>query len=373
MSNTWHHISDLAQQALAEAEIRTEFPEIRGLQTGVPEIDEKMSPALDAGRLVVIAGESGRGKTAMAAQFAAAFAHQVPVLWLSLEDDKIDATRRLLANLARVPVSGLRNGFKLGSVPNAVRTGVDTVSDMPLFIQSETDHVMGIARTTATWVAKHGAKGPIRGVLIVDQLSHILPMPYDKDLNAELERKGLPVPPRQTDNDVKVLEWQIAVLREIAVRLNMLVVVLHQLNQVRDDDGRPSMSSVRGSQGIVHKADLVVIPYRPRTIANPFSGPGQPKTVEAEQDAAELICVKGRVVSAGWSVKLRFDGAHQRFVSPNEAPTPDGHAPAYEAPEAFSDRAMEGAKRLADLRAKLELQRSIERRTAGELEKGTEQ
>lgn len=359
------HISVLVDHAVAEAELRTEYPDIRGLHTGVDEVDERLSPVLEAGRLIVMAGESGRGKTALATQWAVAFAHQVPVLWMCLEDDTVDATRRALANVGRVPVSGLRSGFRIGTVPEGVYDGARALSELPLWVEGQTDNVMGIARRTMRWAKSHAPAGHIRGVLIVDQLSHILPMPYSQELNAELERKGLPTPPRQNDLEHKIFEWQVAVLREVAVRLQMLVVVLHQLNDARDDAGRPNESSIRSSRGIVHKADAVVIPWRPRTIENPFPGPGQPARIPAPEDAAELIGVKGRTVPQ-FVAQLRWDGAHQRFASPSEA-IDESNAQPYAPPAQFTERALEGAKKLADLRTRLELQRSLDRQPAGEL------
>ena len=363
---SWSHISSLAEQAIAEAEIRTEYPEIRGLSTGIAEVDERLSPALEAGRMIVIAGESGKGKTALAAQLAVAFAHQVPVLWMSLEDSEVDATRRALANASRLPVSGFRSGFRIGSVPDSARAGAEILSNLPLYISGETADVVGLAQRTGQWIAENGINGPLRGVLIIDQLSHLLMTPPDPDLEDRMKKRGLPLPPRARDAEHKVLEWQVAIIREIAVRFQMCVILLHQLNQVRDDSGRPTESSIRGSQGIVHKSDAVLIPWRPKKIGNPFAGPGQPTTMKAGDDDAEIICVKGRVVPQ-FVVKVRWDGAHQRFCSPSE--TVDQQR-AYEAPEGFSDRALEGVQKLADLRAKLERQRMIERRTAGEITTG---
>lgn len=351
---TWISAGELAGHAIAEAEVRTEFPEIRGLHTGIASVDEKLSPALEAGRLIVIAGESGRGKTALAAQLALGFAHQVPVLLASLEDDAVDSVRRVIANAARVPVSGLRSGFRSGSVPQSARAGAELLAGLPFDIDSTPCDVTELARRAHQWVGERGnTAGPLRGVLIVDQLSHLLATPYDADIARRFEEKGLPVPPKPRDSEHIVLEWQTAWMREIAVRLGLCVVLLHQLNDIRDDGGRPNASSVRGSRGIVHKADAVLIPWRPRTMANPFAGPGDPKTIPAPEDAAELICIKGRSIADGWSVKLRWDGAHQRFAEP------DDQAAAYAAPAGFTPRALEGAGKLAALRATLAAQRAI--------------
>jgi hypothetical protein len=346
----WTPAGVLARQALAEAEIRTEFPEMGGLRTGVESIDAHLRPILEPGRLIVVAAESGRGKSAFAAQLAVAFAHQVPVLWASLEDDGVDVVRRAIANVGRTSVGALRTGYHSGSVPQAARDAVDAIEALPLDVIETTGDAIDLAFTARRWAkANEAVQGPLGGVLIVDQLSHIAPSNPTQDMEEYLARQGLPVPPRLRDGDVKQLEWQVNVLREVGRKLNLLVVVLHQLNGVRGEDGRPSMASVRGSQGIVHKADALLVPWRPTKVVNPFAGgPGEPATVAAPEWAAELLCLKGRSIASGWTVPLAWDGIHQRLAEVSEELT---RPAAYAAPEAPSERQLEGTRRLAALRA----------------------
>lgn len=349
----WTPLGVLARAAAEESRLRTEYP-VSGLSTGVDSIDEVLRPSLEPGRLIVIAGESGRGKTALAAQLAVAFAHQVPVAWWSLEDDAVDAARRTLANVARVPVSGLRQGFRVGSVPDAVDTGVALLEQLPIDVVDAHTDVLGLGATARRWCEARGASGPFGGVLIVDQLSHIADTaPTPKTLRT-LQAAGLPVPPGPRELEHHVLDWKTGMLREIATRLHLLVVLLHQLNQVREDDGRPSERSVRGSQGVVHKADALIVPWRPRTIANPFAGgPGVPDRIPAPEDAAELICLKSRASASGWTVPLRWDGTHQRFAEAQEQDLTS----AFSGPAAPGEQATEGALLLADLRSRLQAQR----------------
>lgn len=341
----WTQVGTLAAQALAEAQIRTEHPDLQGLSTGITSVDAKLADALEPGRLIVIAGESGRGKSVMAAQLAVAFAHQVPVLWASLEDGGVDATRRALANVARTPVSALRGGYRTGSIPSSAFDAQRTLEELPLHLLENTTDVVALAWTVSKWWRSQEVTGPLGGVVIIDQLSHILPTAVTPEVEERLERAGFPTPPRRGALETAILEWQVHVLRVVAVKLGITVVLLHQLNEKRDEGTkRPTMDSVRGSRGITHKADALLVVWRPQKIADPWAAPGQPSTVDAPEDQAELICLKGRTVPQ-FSVKLRFDGSHQRFAEADE--NLDG---AYQAPTAPSPSALEGAQRLAALR-----------------------
>jgi replicative DNA helicase len=341
----WTPVGTLAAHALAEAAIRTEHPDLRGLSTGLDTVDEKLSDALEPGRLIVVAGESGRGKSVLAAQLAVAFAHQVPVLWASLEDGGVDAVRRALANVARTPVSALRNGYRTGAVPAAAFDAQRALDELPLDLLDATGDVVDLAWTIGSWWRSQVATGPLGGVVIIDQLSHILPTSLEADVEERLARAGFPLPPRRGAREDQVLEWQVHVLRAMAEKLRLTVVLLHQLNDKRDEASkRPTMESIRGSRGITHKADALLVVWRPQKVENPWAGPGQPATVDAADDQAELICLKGRTIPQ-FSVKLRFDGAHQRFADGDESLDS-----AFRAPTAPTPSALEGAQRLTALR-----------------------
>jgi replicative DNA helicase len=341
----WTKVGTLAAQALAETTIRTEHPDLRGLSTGLDSVDAKLADALEPGRLIVLAGESGRGKSVMAAQLAVAFAHQVPVLWCSLEDGATDAVRRALANVARTPVSALRNGYKTGTVASAAFDAARTLDELPLDMLDATGDVVDLAWTIGSWWRSQDGTGPLGGVVVVDQLSHILPPAVDADVEAKLARAKFPLPPRRGAREDQVLEWQVHVLRAVAEKLGLTIVLLHQLNDVRDEaTKRPTMSSIRGSRGITHKADALLVVWRPQKVENPWAGPGAPSAIDAPEDQAELICLKGRTVPQ-FSVKLRFDGSHQRFAEADE-----DLDSAYRAPTAPTPSALEGAQRLAALR-----------------------
>jgi hypothetical protein len=113
----------------------------------------------------------------MAAQLAVAFAHQLPVLLFSLEDDVVDASNRVIANLGRVSVGGLRSGFRTGTVPQDAYRATERLANLPFHTDDDTGNVVEFGYRMAKWTNEHCDKSQhLRGVVIVDQLSRLLPI-----------------------------------------------------------------------------------------------------------------------------------------------------------------------------------------------------
>lgn len=349
-------VSQVMREAVEEMYLRNEFPDMGGLRTGIDALDKHTREVMAPGRVVVVAGESGRGKTALMGQLAVAFAAQTPTMLINLEDDSVDSAKRWLANVSRENVGRIRSGFA-GSegIPKKVLDAADHLSELGLdVIDGEPLTVEGIARQLWQWKKDRGFEHG--GAVLIDQLSHVVPTdPANRDYFVKRE---LPPPPSGNARADKTPEWQIWFLGEVAKRLGILIVVAHQLNNQHAVDAKPSIRSVRDSQGIVHKADLILIPWRPKMLPNPFAGPGQPKEVLAPEDYAMLLGVKARQIGE-FEEAVSWQGSQQRFCDVNS------QAHAYRAPEAPSERAQEGQRRLAALRA------SWAERKQAELEAGT--
>lgn len=349
-------VSEVVRQAVEEMYLRNEYTDLGGLRTGIDALDKHTREVMGPGRVVVVAGESGRGKTAMMGQMAVAFAAQTPTMLINLEDESTDSAKRWLANVSRENVGRIRAGFAgVDGIPKSVLDAADELSKLGLdVIDGEPMTVEGIARQIWQWKKDRGFEHG--GAVIIDQLSHIVPTdPLNRDY---FMTRDLPPPPSGNARADKTPEWQIWFLGEIAKRLGVLIVVAHQLNNAHAIDTKPSIRSVRDSQGIVHKADLILIPWRPKTIPNPFAGPGQAKEIAAPDDYAMILGVKARQIGE-FEERVSWLGAQQRFSDVSR------EAYAYKAPEAPSERAQEGARRLAELRA------SWAKRRQAELESGT--
>lgn len=344
-SRLYRPAADIVRSAVEEMYLRNEYSDLGGLRTGIDALDKHTREVMMPGRVIVVAGESGRGKTALIGQMAIAFAAQTPTMLINLEDDGVDSAKRWLANVSRENVGRIRSGFAgVDGLPKTVLDAADHLSNLGLdVIDGEPLTVEGIARQLWEWKKERGFEQG--GVVLIDQLSHVVPT--DPNMRDYFVQRELPPPPAGNARADKTPEWQIWFLGEVAKRLGITVVVAHQLNNAHAIDTKPTLRSVRDSQGIVHKADLILIPWRPRMLPNPFAGPGQPKEILAPEDYAMLLGVKARQVGEFEEV-VSWQGAQQRFVDLTKESYP------YKAPEAPSERAKEGARRLAELRAQWE-------------------
>jgi replicative DNA helicase len=347
----FRHISTIVPEVLEETRLRADYPDLGVFKTGIDAFDEHASATFAPGRLAVFAGESGRGKTALAAQCAAGFAAQAPVLWFSLEDEAGDAVKRQLANVGRIDVGTIRSGAAISESHRALESAAAHLAGLDLsIIDGVALAAEQIAQQVFAWKQHTGAE---TGVVIIDQLSHIAPT-TDRDPD-RWARMGFASPPPPGANEVAVLGWQVRLLKLMAQKLGVFVIVLHQLNEDHARGTEPTERSVRSSREIVHGADLIMIPYVPDqlTEANPFAGNGQTDTMRRPNESGEgfFIIVKGRIVQRG-KIEVRWDGRHQRWAPRVEAP-----GTGYVAPKPPTARAAEGARKLAALHARLNAER----------------
>lgn len=308
--STFRRASDIASEARQEMQILNQHPGALGLSTGLPCLDDAMSAALEPGRLLVVLGQSGGGKSALLSQLSVAFASQVPTLLLTLEDSERDLTKRMLSMIARVDVSDVRNGFAGKTIPGSVDDAITALSELNLNVSAdlrEQPTILDIGRTISEWKKQNASD---HGVVIIDQLSHIADtLPDDPFFRQPREIAPPPPPYRQHD----VLEWKVAALRHLAKKSGLTVVLAHQLNDQVSDTEKPSEKSVRGSRGVLHKADAVIAVYVPKTVENMFAGQGDEKYLANESGDGLIISLKARTVQA-FEVPVRWLGEQQRFA-----------------------------------------------------------
>lgn len=335
----WRSGREVIAETMAEVWLRHEHPDVGGLRTGLDAFDRHAREAMLPGSLVVVAGESGRGKTAFLTQLAVNFSSQAPVLLVTLEDRARATLKRALANVSRVSVGRIRAGFAgEDGLPKEVLDAADRLAE------ADIDFIDGVSLTAEqiaaqVWHWKRSRDVDFAAV-IIDQLSHVAP---SSRVNAEYFRsRNLPVPPPENSPETRLLEWQAWVLKTVAERLGVCIVLAHQLNESHGD-GKPTVRSIRGSRGIVHKSDLVVIPWVPEQVPNPFAGPGQPSHIPNVSGEGRLIIVKGREVGRA-EEPIVWVGEHQRFADPEAIADP------FVFPAAPSERAKEGMRRLLELR-----------------------
>jgi replicative DNA helicase len=309
------HVSHLVAQAVAETAVRHEHGSI-GLRTSLETLNPHLGEMLTPGTVTVVAGSSGVAKTTLLSQLAVEFAEGgAPVMLASMEDDGPDVVKRMLANVGNGNVGQIRAGFRDPAgrqqpIPAEFDAAAERLSALPLTVITQQVSITELAAEVARWRATGaGAECPL-GVVIVDQLGHLLP---DDPAAFKARFPHAQQPPRIGAREDRIWEWQVAALKALAEHFRVVVIVAHQLNEVRDDAGKPTLGSIRDSRGIVHKAHAVLAVWRPTRLPNPDAGPGEPKTVPNEQGRMWLLCLKNRL-GPTFELEVTWQGAHQRIA-----------------------------------------------------------
>ena len=139
---------------------------ISAIQTGFPTLD-KLIGGLRESELVILAARPSLGKTALALNIAKnAALRGEKVLFFSLEMSKEALTQRLLADIANMSFSSIRNGELAPDELQTVQRAGDVAKELPITIDDRSGLDMGqIEARTAQICAKEGV-----GMVVVDYL-----------------------------------------------------------------------------------------------------------------------------------------------------------------------------------------------------------
>jgi replicative DNA helicase len=233
--------------------------------TGFPDIDE-MIDGLVKGRLYVIGGRPGSGKTALALNFSLeALKNKVPTLIFNMEMPDTEVYERLTCAAGSV---NLKNPKNMGDDEwNKVLAAIGNIlTDSPLTIDDSTGYKIGhIKNSIRMHHQKHGDS-----FVIIDYLQLI-------NHGAINDNVGY----SQITRDLKSL----------AKELKIPIVLLAQVNRGCESrpDKRPVASDLRDSGGIESDADCILMCYRD-VVYNPDT---------EFKDTAEIIIRKNRQGSSG--------------------------------------------------------------------------
>lgn len=195
-----------------------------GIETGLKDFDA-LTGGLQPGNLVIVAGRTHMGKTALALQFAEHICESAPGLVFSLE-----ATRREIAG--RMIEWHKRRLGRDGAI--------DRVFKLNLFIDESGVITPGMIRSRLRRVKRsHGCS-----LVVVDYLQLV---------------RG------RGDNREQEIASVSRELKVIAKEFEVPVIALAQLSRKVEEraDKRPHMSDLRESGAIEQDADLIVLLYRP--------------------------------------------------------------------------------------------------------------
>ena len=259
--------------------------------TGLGPLDELLGGGLRRGQLVVVAGATGMGKTALATQIAltaavasARYPERVgtAVLYASFEMTTGELLARMAAQVAPVR-DGWHppRGWSERDLP-LIEAAVHAIEPLSLIVR---DDLPPTAETIRGWVERYKVTQGSPALLVVDHL-HLMSAP------------GI-------TGQYETVTYLANELKHLAMDLDLPVLALAQLNResFRRDDHRPGLADLRASGALEAAANVVVLAHRDAFYADPEKR----ATLEAAGAPAELLIPKNRSGATG-TLKLTWHG-----------------------------------------------------------------
>jgi len=195
------------------------------------------------GDLHIVAGRPGMGKTSWATASCDECASRgIPVVLFSMEVSEKTMQARLASRRCGIPLANmLLNKMSVEDIQSR-HAGLAASKTLPLYIRYDTG--MSVAEIMAE--VKHLKRTKGVKVVYIDQLNWI-----------KASRGG------NRDTEVGSITRG---LKQMAMKLNVAVVLLHQLSREverRGGDKKPQLSDLRDSGNVEQDAQVVVFVYRP--------------------------------------------------------------------------------------------------------------
>ncbi|TSC67685.1 MAG: replicative DNA helicase [Parcubacteria group bacterium Gr01-1014_73] len=259
---------------------------LRGLPTGFPELDNKLS-GLQKSDLIILAARPSMGKTALALDIArqTSVNHKNTVGIFSLEMSSQQLVDRMLASESRVDAWKLRTGrLSAESEFEQIRDSLDRLAKAPIFIDDQPgSNILKMRAVSRRLKAEKNLS-----LIIVDYLQLMIPT------NA-----------RAFDSMVQQVTEISRSLKTLARELDIPVLALSQLSRaVEQRGGKPRLSDLRDSGSIEQDADVVMFIHREDKYKEDSEKP----------NIAQILIEKHRNGPTG-KVELYFDDKKATFLS----------------------------------------------------------
>ena len=229
-----------------------EIPKM-GIRTGFSSLDKAIL-GFHPGRLYVLGGTSGMGKSAILVDFILAAAKEVPVGMLSLEMNLEELKERMVFRIADLHSQRINSGKIEQTDKREIEEAIGTISKLnKIAILEDANYFY------PEWILKKGT-WPTDSIEAVirdwsEQGCKILFIDYLQ--MAELQQK--------TDRDDLKIKEMATKLKRLAKQYQIAIVVAAQLKGAVEDreDKTPVLNDLWGSTFIKNNADVVMLLYRP--------------------------------------------------------------------------------------------------------------
>lgn len=279
--NSARGASSSLENLVAQIDARSvDSPAPDTVPTGFASLDRMLAGGLRRKDLVVLAGDVGSGKSALALGIAIrAAGAAIPTMYLSGEMSPERVLERALALEGRAVIDDLRQGRLDDTTRASVGAAAVRLRHNPLVVRPLLGSDFEELRSALDIV-------PRRQLLVVDSLQ-------------------LTAPPRPAARIQERTALAIRSLKSLAVERDLVVLVVAQLPRHRADrsDPRPTLDDLGAFGAVKQNADVILMIYREEMYR-----PGQ-----GVEGATELIVAKNRNGPTGF-VDLYFYPRWLRFV-----------------------------------------------------------
>lgn len=278
---------DSEEAALSHMDVieQRENGTVRGITTGLIDLDEMLDGGMQRGNLVVIGARPSMGKTALGMTVGLHAAQNNSVAMFSMEMPHADLRDRQLAILGRIPLSHLKRPKLHGLDYGRVVEAVERSRALRFFASDKSGlNILQVRSKARTIKRKRGLD-----VLVVDYIG----------LMAGLNPK---------DSRAYQIEEISRGLKALAKELDIVVICLAQVNRGAMDraNSTPGLHDLRDSGAIEQDADVVAFIHRP-IVVNPQAG-------DRFQNYALIRVAKNRQGRTG-DIHSHYHGECTRFDS----------------------------------------------------------
>lgn len=239
--DTTSELHETLQEAMDRIDLRKQQGgRASGVPTGFYDLDEIIS-GLQDGELIIVAARPSVGKTSLGMSFALSASRAgVPVLFLSLEQSKVELSERMLCIESKVDSHQIRTSKLSSNDMDKLLEANSRISKLKVVIDDANSEqtVLRIASSTRRAKRRHKI-----GMVCVDYLQLIQP----EDARAKRYEQVGAMTRR---------------LKMLAKELQVPVVVMCQLNRESENRAAPRLSDLRESGNIEQDADVVLLMHR---------------------------------------------------------------------------------------------------------------
>lgn len=259
-----------------------------GIKTGIQYFDT-MTGGLQSPDLIILAGEGGQGKTALAlnmCKFIAEIKHKCA--FISYEMGVKQLAARMIAIETGIPVNKLITGNFNDLDFDKIKNSTNYFNEKGVYlVDYPPKNINQLQNVLRSLRYKYGCEA-----FFIDYLQLV----EKSGVSREQEVGGV-----------------ARALKNLAIELNVPVVALSQLS--RSQDHIPSMRRLRDSGQIEEAADIVMFTFRPEQYINESEQYNVfPGTEISSEDMAQVIVAKGRNYGVG-SWYMRFIKQTTEFVN----------------------------------------------------------